>query len=152
MLSFIKYLEVIWHEEIQNKKKYGRCKQWLLEKLFFGKRYNVNSCWREIFWSHHNMFFDHIDYANDKYFLFNIRVSWNYFGLFSVQSLEMRSFNRNVMSQVLNFGIEYSFWNYPLQNSIIHQFSMLSSRFGQFSYSPILFCSSFLVGMFQHIF
>ena len=27
MLSFIKYLEVIWHGEIQNKKKYGRCKQ-----------------------------------------------------------------------------------------------------------------------------
>lgn len=139
MLSFIKYLEVIWHDEIQNKKKNGRCKQWLLEKLFFGKRYNVNSM----------KYFDHIDYyANGRYFLFNTRTNWNYFGLFSVQSLEMRSFNRNLMSQVLNF--EYSFSNYPLQNSIIHQFSMLSSCFGQFSYSPILFCSSFSVGMFRH--
>ena len=71
------------------KKKYGRCKQWLLEKLFFGKRYNVNSM----------KYFDHIDYyANGRYFLFNTRTSWNYFGLFSVQSLEMRSFNRNLMS------------------------------------------------------
>ena len=123
----------------KTKKKYGRCYQWLLEKLFFGKRYNVNSM----------KYFDHIDYyANGGYFLFNIRISWNYFGLFSVQSLEMRSFNRNLMSQVLNF--EYSFSNYPLQNSIIHQFSKLSSHFGQFSYSPILFCSSFSVGMFWH--
>ena len=78
----------------KTKKKYGRCKQWLLEKLFFGNRYNVNSM----------KYFDHIDYyVNGRYFLFNIRISWNYFGLFSVQSLEMRSFNRNLMSQSFEF-------------------------------------------------
>ena len=138
----------------KTKKNYGRCKQWLLEKLFFGKRYNVNSCWYEIFWSHHNMFFDHIDYANDKYFLFNIRISWNYFGLFSVQSLEMRSFNRNVMSQVLNFGIEYSFWNYPLQNSKFkirlfinsqcYRHALVNSRTVQFYFAPVFWseCSN----------
>lgn len=92
----------------------------------------------EIFWSH---------WLLRQWQVFSFQYS-NYFGLFFVQSLEMRSFNRNLMSQVLNF--EYSFWNYPLQNSIIHQFSMLLSRFGQFSYSPILFCSSFSVGMFRH--
>ena len=136
MLSFIKYLEVIWHDEIQNKKKYGRCKQWLLEKLFFGKRYNVNSM----------KYFDHIDYyANGRYFLFNIRISWNYFGLFSVQSLEMRSFNRNLMSQVLNF--EYSFWNYPLQNSQSYRHAPVNSRTVQFYFARVFQseCSDMIV-------
>lgn len=84
MLSFIKYLEVIWHDEIQNKKKTEDVNNDCLKSFSLENA----TTFHEIFWSH---------WLLRQWQVFSFQYS-NYFGLFFVQSLEMRSFNRNLMS------------------------------------------------------